>query len=544
MSCYSESEFDPQDERWDDWSGDENETFKCLFCSEIYQQVNELFGHCKDVHSFDFASIRTTLGLDFYQCIRLINYIRKEVEEKPGMESATELKFTGTEPFFQDDSFLKPVLEEDALLYAFEDMDLEDTPVSAGPSENQIATQTELEKTLVEKLKAAEEKLAAAEKMAQSVNAQFTQYRQLVKENFFDNIDDPNPNTPTKDLDKIVDKEVDYYFSSYAHSDIHEIMLKDQVRTEGYRDFMYENKNVFKDKVVLDVGCGTGILSMFAARAGAAKVIAVDNSAIIDKARKIIEANNLSDKITLVRGKIEEITLPVPTVDIIISEWMGYFLLYEAMLDSVLVARDRWLAPGGLMCPSVSRMFITAIDDEDFVNDRYDFWKNVYGFDMSIMQEPMLKEALVDVIDSKSVIATAACIKDIDHSTITSKSLDFNTPFTIRATRTGAIHGFLGYFDIYFAGDGGDGTGNSSNVGNPIIFTTGPHGIPTHWKQTVFLLENALNVTEGAEIKGVIRCQKNLYNPRELDIELSYGLVDLENPEAEVSLTTRKYYLK
>jgi len=51
---------------------------------------------------------------------------------------------------------------------------------------------------------------------------------------------------------------------------------------------------------------------------------------------------------SLLQGRIEEITLPVPQVDIIISEWMGYFLLFEAMLDSVLVARDRWLAPGGI----------------------------------------------------------------------------------------------------------------------------------------------------------------------------------------------------
>ncbi|ORX90214.1 S-adenosyl-L-methionine-dependent methyltransferase [Basidiobolus meristosporus CBS 931.73] len=541
MSCYSESEFDPQDERWDDWSEAENESLQCLFCPEVYQQVEELFDHCKEAHSFDFVKTKAALALDFYQCIRLINYIRKEVEANPNFAGCN---FTGAEPFFQDDTFLKPVLEEDALLYAFEDMDLEDPVAQVKPVEVELETETELERSLAKKLRAAEEKLAAAEELARNLNGQFAQYRQLVKENFFDNIDDPKPDVRIKELDQTTDKEMDYYFSSYAHSDIHEQMLKDRVRTEGYRDFMYENKNIFKDKVVLDVGCGTGILSMFAARSGAAKVIAVDNSAIIEKARMIVEANNLSDKIVLIRGKIEEIKLPVESVDIIISEWMGYFLLFEAMLDSVLVARDRWLAPGGLLCPSVSRIFLTAIEDEEYINERYDFWKDVYGFDMSIMQEPMLKEAQVDVIDGKSVIATAACVKDIDHSTISSPSLDFNTPFTIKATRTGVIHGFLGYFDIYFAGDGGDGTGKGPNVGNPVIFTTGPHGIPTHWKQTVFLLDQALSVTEGAEIKGTIRCQKNLYNPRELDIELSYGLVDPENPSTEVKLTHKKYYLK
>ena len=75
-------------------------------------------------------------------------------------------------------------------------------------------------------------------------------------------------------------------------------MLKDAVRTDSYRDFVYENKHLFKDKIVLDVGCGTGILSMFCARAGAKKVIAVDNSNIIDRAREIVYDNELGDVIT------------------------------------------------------------------------------------------------------------------------------------------------------------------------------------------------------------------------------------------------------
>jgi protein arginine N-methyltransferase 1 len=87
----------------------------------------------------------------------------------------------------------------------------------------------------------------------------------------------------------------DYYFNSYAHFGIHEEMLKDSVRTKAYMNSIVQNKHLFKDKVVLDVGCGTGILSMFAARSGAKKVFAVDYSEIIEQARQIVKDNNLDN---------------------------------------------------------------------------------------------------------------------------------------------------------------------------------------------------------------------------------------------------------
>ncbi len=73
-----------------------------------------------------------------------------------------------------------------------------------------------------------------------------------------------------------------------------------------------------QNKVVLDVGCGTGILCMFAAKAGAAHVYGVDMSGIVESAKKIVEANGLAEKITIIRGKVEDVVLPVEKVDIII----------------------------------------------------------------------------------------------------------------------------------------------------------------------------------------------------------------------------------
>ena len=76
--------------------------------------------------------------------------------------------------------------------------------------------------------------------------------------------------------------EKDSYFGSYSHFYIHEEMIKDSVRTGSYRAAIENNKEAFKDKVVLDIGCGTGILSIFAARSGAKHVYSIEFADIAD----------------------------------------------------------------------------------------------------------------------------------------------------------------------------------------------------------------------------------------------------------------------
>jgi protein arginine N-methyltransferase 3 len=87
--------------------------------------------------------------------------------------------------------------------------------------------------------------------------------------------------------------------------------------------------------------------------------------------------------IRVIQGKVEDVKLDLPEghtgVDIIVSEWMGYALLYESMLDSVLVARDRFLRPGGLLAPNQSRMKLALADGADIHKERVEFWSDVYG---------------------------------------------------------------------------------------------------------------------------------------------------------------------
>ncbi|ORY27214.1 protein arginine n-methyltransferase [Naematelia encephala] len=307
----------------------------------------------------------------------------------------------------------------------------------------------------------------------------------------------------------------DYYADSYAHFGIHEEMLKDQVRTLSYRNAIMQNPHLFKGKTVLDVGCGTGILSMFASKAGAKLVVGIDMSNILDQAENIVRANGFTKE-----RKLEDVQLPVDKVDIIISEWMGYFLLYESMLDTVLLARDKYLAPDGLLFPDKATIFLAAIEDQDYKEEKINYWDDVYGFDYSCIKDIALKEPLVDCVELKSVVSHPCAIKHIDIKTVQKEDLIFKVPFELKATRNDYVHAFLGWFDISF-----------SCCHKPIQFSTGPHAKYrqyTHWKQTVFYTPETLTVSENESIRGTLTCAPNARNNRDLDITIDYEVVGRE----------------
>ncbi|KAF4591512.1 protein arginine N-methyltransferase [Ophiocordyceps camponoti-floridani] len=242
------------------------------------------------------------------------------------------------------------------------------------------------------------------------------------------------------------------YFETYASNEIHEIMLKDQIRTDAYRDFIYGNKHLFAGKVVLDVGCGTGILSMLCAKAGASRVLAVDKSDIIDKARENVFNNGLSKAITCLRGSIEDVVLPVDKVDIIVSEWMGYCLLYEAMLSSVLYARDKYLKPEGLLVPSSATLWIAPVEDQAYVDESVTYWQDVYGFDMRAMQEAIFNEVRVEAMTQASLCGDSFPFKVLDLRSARIEDLEFAARWSSTLNRTvDRIDGFLIWFDIFFS---------------------------------------------------------------------------------------------
>jgi protein arginine N-methyltransferase 1 len=331
--------------------------------------------------------------------------------------------------------------------------------------------------------------------------------------------EDSSSSTQNDPVDHMTSR--DYYADSYAHFGIHEEMLKDSVRTGSYQRAIADNPHLFKGKTVLDVGCGTGILSMFAAKAGAEHVVGIDMSNIIDQAQQIIEANGFKDKITLVKGKLEEAELPIQQFDIIVSEWMGYFLLYESMLDTVLLARDKYLKKNGLIFPDTATLYLAAIEDQEYKEEKINFWDNVYGFDYSCIKDIALREPLVDTVEMKAVVTDPCLIKHIDLLTAKKEDLTFEAQFSLVCTRADYVHAFLAWFDIAF-----------KCTHKQVKFSTGPHSKYTHWKQTVFYTPSTLTVNQGDKIVGRLSCGPNRRNNRDLDIGVTYKL---EHHEEEVS---------
>ena len=266
-------------------------------------------------------------------------------------------------------------------------------------------------------------------------------------------------------------KEVhDYYFGSYSHFYIHEEMLKDVVRTKAYQKAIENNKEDFHDKVVLDIGCGTGILSLFAARSGAKKVYAVENAEIAYFAQEIINKNGYENIITVLKGKMDQVTIP-EKVDIIISEWMGYFLLYESMLDCVLEARDKYLKKGGKMLPDKAQIFFAAIEDERYKSNKLGFWDSVYGVNMKCMQKAIFAEGVVDVIDSQRIMSREVMIADLDLVKMKKSDVNFSVPYELQMLYNDKVHGFVSWFDCHF-----------SDLKYPVTLSTSPYKKATHWK--------------------------------------------------------------
>eukprot|EP00557_Chaetoceros_sp_GSL56_P000156 CAMPEP_0176501038 /NCGR_PEP_ID=MMETSP0200_2-20121128/13932_1 /TAXON_ID=947934 /ORGANISM="Chaetoceros sp., Strain GSL56" /LENGTH=422 /DNA_ID=CAMNT_0017899867 /DNA_START=229 /DNA_END=1497 /DNA_ORIENTATION=- len=362
------------------------------------------------------------------------------------------------------------------------------------------------------------------------------------------------------------------YFCSYAQLYHQKQMLADHNRMAAYHAAIMGNADVFKDKVVMDVGTGSGILAAWAAQAGARRVYAIEYTDMAKHARSVMEANNLADIVTVIQGAVEDVELPIKedglvtedeesnenqVVDIIISEWMGYFLLRESMLDSLIRARDKFLKPKtGLMFPSHTNMYLAPIYDEDerqLSNQDYNGamgeWsqfaettKSTYGVDMSVLtqayereqREYFLLSSRWAELPRNAIMAPPALVKRLDMITCTledSKGIMagdedacFDFDIDTRNVSAQSISGFAGWFDADFKSRTDEAGAKAPKLSNPSYLTTGPEAGYTHWGQQVFHAMSSIPLINGetTRIQGSLEMTRSKDNARLYNCRIRY----------------------
>lgn len=256
-------------------------------------------------------------------------------------------------------------------------------------------------------------------------------------------------------------------YLDYERVSHHRSMISDRTRTFSFRDAI--NEVVGQDSVVVDLGSGTGILSVFAAKAGASRIYAIERTGIIDVARRIAARNGV-DNITWLHADSSAVELPEPCT-VLVSECLGYLALQENMLTDLLRFRDRWLAPGGALIPQHVTLSLVPVDCAQ-AYDNVSFWASAgrhYDIDFEDLRQIGANSTYRHRFEPVEFLAEPATVAEFDLRSTTEANADIECQFVVN--RPGTFHGVAGYF--------------GARLSDSIYLDTRP-GSFTHWQQEFF----------------------------------------------------------
>jgi protein arginine N-methyltransferase 1 len=280
----------------------------------------------------------------------------------------------------------------------------------------------------------------------------------------------------------------------YGEFEVHRTMIRDRVRTEAFQRAI--NSVVRPGDTVLDVGAGSGILSMFAARAGAARVYAVERTPIAALAEQLAAANDVADTVTVIHGDVTDVDLPEP-VDVLVSEWLGGFGIDEGMLAPVIAARDRWLKPGGIMVPHTVTAW-TALVHDRYLADMVEFLReDPFGLKLEVLVEDTVNELIysgtfrhlaVDDVRSepRQLWTTNADRIPLEQA---------QAPHEAEILLPVHDHGTANALALWFSAELAPGTSLSVGPGDP----------PTHWGMTTAPLRSPVQLAPGMTVRARVR---------------------------------------
>ena len=213
--------------------------------------------------------------------------------------------------------------------------------------------------------------------------------------------------------------------------------------------------------VVLDIGAGTGFFSLLACRLGARRVYAVEPDNAIGVAREVAAANGCADRIEFIQELSTRITLPEPA-DVIVSDLRGVLPLFQHHLPSIVDARRRHLAPGGVLIPRIDRLWCAPAEaPELYLHHLGPPEGAAYGFDLRPALWPSVNTWCKTNAKREQLLADPAPWLALDYAVVESPDARGAVMWTVG--RPGTLHGLLLWFDAELA----DGIGFSNAPGGP-----------------------------------------------------------------------------
>ena len=242
-----------------------------------------------------------------------------------------------------------------------------------------------------------------------------------------------------------------------------------------------------RNKQVLILRCGFGKVALLAKQYGASAVVAIDDRPVADFFKQVIKKMHY-DNVIVERTTVDYVQ---DNFDVIICDWVGVNIIYDSSMREVIKAA-RLLNEGGMIVPNEASCYICGIGGMNYVEEKYHFWQNIYGYDMSSIVKNVVCTAYIDVIPSNCVVTDSCKLYSFNSSSFVPTER-VETTFTITMTKKSKVDGFCTYFDADFVKH---------------TFSTSP-GVSSIWKQCCYFLLIPIDVFDiGDVITGKFKMEK------------------------------------
>jgi len=232
-------------------------------------------------------------------------------------------------------------------------------------------------------------------------------------------------------------------------------MIADRVRMSAYARALEET--IRPNSTVVDIGAGTGIMSLLACKFGARKVIAIEPSSAIHIARELADVNGMADRIEFIRDVSTNVTLQ-ERVDVIVSDLRGILPLLTTHLPSIVDARERFLSSTGQLIPRKDRLWVALVEAGDAYAALNAGWTALdSSIDLLPLQKYLTNLRRKEECASDQLLMAPCSWAELDYRTVAVANVAGEAVAV--ATRTGVAHGLCLWFDTELTGNVGFSTG-------------------------------------------------------------------------------------